>query len=391
MDYLQALRTNRMLVHRNCTKLLRYIYAFTAQIVDYIAALTCLHPDFSALLRAFGAEKILGAVLIEALLKRDKLVDDSLVSATQRALFCLRDAPILQVTRPIRLSVSDADTLSLDTLIQQFKTNGLDPRIYEILEGTFSPDQLGFIWTLAVSIDPVNQNISCKLLEVLYDIGQSHSPRWQWEALWLPLLAVYDSLDGIWGINSPIVHACAKRLALELQEHASRLLDFIDSCIVNRLRKFNFKVLAQTTNHVVKQAMAYGIQNSKFLAPTAFKESLAEDDLALSNQVKHAIKSPLEAQEILEFQGDDASELIDVLQWAAERLQNEDVPREECQALAVSITQMLLRLSEKSSQLPSSVCIGPVNLVSRDPMSGGGFADIFRASYHSQDVALKRF
>ncbi len=40
--------------------------------------------------------------------------------------------------------------------------------------------------------------------------------------------------------------------------------------------------------------------------------------------------------------------------------------------------------------VPRSFLISGIHLQDRDAVSGGGFADIFRASYKGQPVALKR-
>jgi hypothetical protein len=40
--------------------------------------------------------------------------------------------------------------------------------------------------------------------------------------------------------------------------------------------------------------------------------------------------------------------------------------------------------------MPSSLFISGVKLLEKDPVVGGGFADIFKASYDGQAVALKR-
>jgi hypothetical protein len=50
----------------------------------------------------------------------------------------------------------------------------------------------------------------------------------------------------------------------------------------------------------------------------------------------------------------------------------------------------LVKLSEASDTLPSSLFIRGVSRVDMDATFGGSFGDIYRASYHRQDVALKR-
>jgi hypothetical protein len=51
----------------------------------------------------------------------------------------------------------------------------------------------------------------------------------------------------------------------------------------------------------------------------------------------------------------------------------------------------MLRLAESSQQLPSSLYVRDIDIGSdRDPVSLGGFADIFQGIYNGQTVALKR-
>ncbi|KAJ7700432.1 hypothetical protein B0H17DRAFT_925382, partial [Mycena rosella] len=52
--------------------------------------------------------------------------------------------------------------------------------------------------------------------------------------------------------------------------------------------------------------------------------------------------------------------------------------------------RLILRLSKVCAQLPSSLYITGVTDRDVYPTSGGGFADIFRASYNGSTVALKR-
>ncbi|KAJ7442266.1 kinase-like domain-containing protein [Mycena latifolia] len=52
--------------------------------------------------------------------------------------------------------------------------------------------------------------------------------------------------------------------------------------------------------------------------------------------------------------------------------------------------RLLVKLSEASDTLPSSLFIQGVSRLDKEPTFCGTFGDIFRASYHGQDVALKR-
>lgn len=51
--------------------------------------------------------------------------------------------------------------------------------------------------------------------------------------------------------------------------------------------------------------------------------------------------------------------------------------------------RLLVKLSEKCGILPSSLSITGVDNCSQEPVAGGGFADIYLASYKGKRVALK--
>lgn len=50
----------------------------------------------------------------------------------------------------------------------------------------------------------------------------------------------------------------------------------------------------------------------------------------------------------------------------------------------------LVKLSESCGILPPTLSLSGIANCGKEPVNGGGFADIFRASYHGEDVALKR-
>ena len=52
---------------------------------------------------------------------------------------------------------------------------------------------------------------------------------------------------------------------------------------------------------------------------------------------------------------------------------------------------LLVQLASRSNELPPSLFLAGVDIgLGRDPVAHGGFADIFCAKYHGQQVALKR-
>jgi len=55
-----------------------------------------------------------------------------------------------------------------------------------------------------------------------------------------------------------------------------------------------------------------------------------------------------------------------------------------------AVHRLLVKLSEASDTLPSSLFIKGIKLLENNAEYGGGFADIFRAEYRGERVALKR-
>ena len=58
----------------------------------------------------------------------------------------------------------------------------------------------------------------------------------------------------------------------------------------------------------------------------------------------------------------------------------------------IELRHLLVRLSKAAGVLPTSIFLEDVEChgTDRDTIAGGGFADIFRATYRGQKVALKR-
>jgi hypothetical protein len=53
------------------------------------------------------------------------------------------------------------------------------------------------------------------------------------------------------------------------------------------------------------------------------------------------------------------------------------------------VHRLFVKLSETSGILPSSIAIFGVTSVEKEPVSRGGFSDIFRGRWQGMDVALK--
>ncbi|KAF8169206.1 kinase-like domain-containing protein, partial [Mycena galopus ATCC 62051] len=110
--------------------------------------------------------------------------------------------------------------------------------------------------------------------------------------------------------------------------------------------------------------------------------------------------SKTEEQTALRLEGDSAQHFLDVVQEVFIHSQSQILPDRLPQMLDRGFlmkqehTQMAFRmirkLSESCDKLPSSLFIVGVNDRDEYPVFGGGFGDIYRASYGDQRVALKR-
>ncbi|KAJ3486407.1 hypothetical protein NLI96_g4265 [Meripilus lineatus] len=63
---------------------------------------------------------------------------------------------------------------------------------------------------------------------------------------------------------------------------------------------------------------------------------------------------------------------------------------EGCVGREMNLRRMMVALSRSAKILPRSLSLHGVTLSTKDPINGGGYADIFRATYQGQAVALKR-
>jgi hypothetical protein len=55
------------------------------------------------------------------------------------------------------------------------------------------------------------------------------------------------------------------------------------------------------------------------------------------------------------------------------------------------VSRALVKLSTTFNYIPPTLFVSGVSLSSREPVFGGGFADIFKGVYESKPVAVKRF
>ncbi|KIK61707.1 hypothetical protein GYMLUDRAFT_165708 [Collybiopsis luxurians FD-317 M1] len=120
----------------------------------------------------------------------------------------------------------------------------------------------------------------------------------------------------------------------------------------------------------------------------SLREALKKDEIGIENALRLIVHSDEYKQVVTGLRGEDAQSCVDLIQDVLDRrsLQthtSDDVFYHHAQ-------RILVKLSEHSDTLPTSLFIGGVNRRDPHPCTGGTFADIYRATYRDQDVALKR-
>ncbi|KAJ7646740.1 hypothetical protein FB45DRAFT_180933 [Roridomyces roridus] len=115
----------------------------------------------------------------------------------------------------------------------------------------------------------------------------------------------------------------------------------------------------------------------------ALLDALHRDEQRLAALLISIFDSEAEEDVVLRLEGDSAQSFLDVVQDAVDRELLEPEENKKAQ-------RIIRKLSEASDRLPSSLFIEGV--VERDvhPTFGGGFSDVYRASYDKKPVALKR-
>ncbi|KAJ7226331.1 hypothetical protein C8J57DRAFT_1093354, partial [Mycena rebaudengoi] len=114
------------------------------------------------------------------------------------------------------------------------------------------------------------------------------------------------------------------------------------------------------------------------------REALREDEKRISGHLALILNSKSAKADVLKLDGDFAQSFLDVVQNALDRGLLSD------KTLNSKARSIIIKLSEACDKLPSSLFISGVDERDEHPTFGGGFGDIYRASYAGKNVALKR-
>ncbi|KAJ6591584.1 kinase-like domain-containing protein [Mycena vulgaris] len=132
---------------------------------------------------------------------------------------------------------------------------------------------------------------------------------------------------------------------------------------------------------LLKISSVLGISNDRRL-----RDALHKDDVDVARLFKLVVNSEVHKKAILRLKGGSAQNCVDLIQDVLDKgsIQKED------DGFTLKARRLLVKLSEASDTLPSSLFIQGVSRLEKEATFGGTFGDIYRASYGGQDVALKR-
>ncbi|THU85549.1 hypothetical protein K435DRAFT_386447 [Dendrothele bispora CBS 962.96] len=114
------------------------------------------------------------------------------------------------------------------------------------------------------------------------------------------------------------------------------------------------------------------------------REALQKDEYHIASVLHNLSQSDVSKRAVLALEGDDAQNFLDVVQDVLDKaylLSQEENARAR---------RLLVRLSETCDKLPSSLFIKGVEKPDEQAAFGGGFGDVYRATYGAKHVALKR-
>ncbi|KAJ7231353.1 kinase-like domain-containing protein [Mycena rebaudengoi] len=114
------------------------------------------------------------------------------------------------------------------------------------------------------------------------------------------------------------------------------------------------------------------------------REALDEDERRIATHLMSILESQAAKEAVLAFEGDAAQDFLDVIQHTLDRgllIAQEHNSKAQ---------RMMIKLSNACDKFPSSLFITGVSGRDDHATFGGGFGDIYRASYEGRTVALKQ-
>ncbi|KAG6832065.1 hypothetical protein H0H92_005487 [Tricholoma furcatifolium] len=181
---------------------------------------------------------------------------------------------------------------------------------------------------------------------------------------------IYQNLASFLETKISADHPGDQRLCTSFQGYLDHVagLDSVQSLVEShrcRLQLLQFATQMQISEHPL------------------IRECIQADEDAIAGTLEGVLNSDNDTQVILALKGDTAHSFLNLLQLV---LSKGHLNAHEGGRRA---RRLLIKLSERSEIIPASVLIRGLTLSDSHPVSGGGFADIYRAMYRGQEVALK--
>ncbi|TCD63455.1 hypothetical protein EIP91_005396 [Steccherinum ochraceum] len=142
---------------------------------------------------------------------------------------------------------------------------------------------------------------------------------------------------------------------------------------------------------VLRPLITTAILQREPITTTAFSEEPQEhqpDPAVVDNLtrlIKNAVTCTIHKNNLLSLRTEAAADTLLLMQQMLD-----DPVAYDIEADRYTIRRLLIKLSREARILPSSLFLIGVKCRVRESVNGGAFADIYRASYHGEPVALKR-
>ncbi|KAF9457390.1 kinase-like domain-containing protein [Collybia nuda] len=152
------------------------------------------------------------------------------------------------------------------------------------------------------------------------------------------------------------------------------------SASLNNLPALQLSRSYQYRAQLIEICTELGILNTPFV-----RKALEDDEKHISVLLQQTIAAKdFGRKAVLRLQKRDAESFADILQMIL------DKHRREGPSFWRGARRLLVKLSEISGVIPKSLTIYSITLLEKEAIFGGGFADIYRASYEKLEVAVKR-
>ncbi|KAJ7141857.1 kinase-like domain-containing protein [Mycena crocata] len=191
----------------------------------------------------------------------------------------------------------------------------------------------------------------------------------------LTTILIYESVIAF------LKRSCNIRILGRSRDEADRLQSTLDGYMQSMLSESLVDAIVDSLGY--RKILLELSSELGFAADPNLRIALREDEERIAAVLVFILHSKSAERAALSLEGSAAQSFLDVVQDTLDRgfLMTQDH--------SWKARRIIRKLSESCDKLPSSLFITGVNGRDEHPMFGGGFGDIYRASYENQTVALK--